>query len=136
MSVPQIAVVDEPVTGGPEEEPIQWSDLRQIRNYQYNSMQADELLVVLTAAIAAAEDVSVREIPGPPLWETIDIRALEKILFERTGTPTSQAVGGVVTFQYLDYVVVVSSGGSIELYEPSDADDDATPNDSRSQPTS
>lgn len=135
MNVPQIAIVDEPVTGRPGEEPIRWSDLRQVRNYQYDSMQAGELLLVLTAAIAAAEDVSVREVPGPPLWETIDIGALEKTLFGDTDTPPSQAVGGVVTFRYHDYVVVVSSDGSIELYEPSDTDDDPTSNGSRTQPS-
>lgn len=85
---------------------------------------------LLTTLVALVEGECGDVVAAPPLSETVDCDALERLLDD--GTWAANVVS--VTFPYRGVVVRVTGGGRIELYDDSDAvlarpmpfDDDAT----------
>lgn len=84
----------------------------------YESESQDELTTAVAMAIADAAGVSPREAGAPPIYEFVDVAALEDILFGISvgETPQEQAVG--IEFRYYGYLVTLNSDGMIRIYEP------------------
>ena len=94
-----------------------WSQVAQ-RNYEPDGQ--GELTTTIIYAIAEAKDVSPTEVKSPPLYESVDVPAIEDAFFgPDTATESRQGVG-TVAFQYTDYLVKVRSDGWIHVYEPSE----------------
>jgi len=87
---------------------------------QYDSDGNGELTTAIIEAIAAAEGVSPREIQSPPLYESVDLPAIEDAFFGPEISDGSRQGAGTVEFQYTDYLVNVQSDGWIRVYEPTE----------------
>jgi hypothetical protein len=68
--------------------------------------ESDSLLLAIVNAVAAVENVSATSLP--PLSETVDVEALERVV-------ESGGDGFVVSFTYAGYHVVVT-GELVEVY--------------------
>lgn len=117
MAPPGIKNTEKPAPECPKKEPIQWSDLTQIQKRQFDPNDDNELIAMLIEMVATAEGTSTEALTSAPLYEAVDIEALERVLFESPKRTTSPAVNGVVAFRYHDYVVTLSGDGCIELYQ-------------------
>lgn len=68
-----------------------------------------------TVVTAVAKAASVEPVELPPLYETIDPDALDKLL---GASPTgSRSYNGYVTFGYADHSVTVHADGEIVVHE-------------------
>ncbi len=106
---------DDPTSGGD----THWSQVAQ-RHYEPNGQ--GELTTAIVYAIAEAEGVSPSEVKSPPLYESVDVPAIEDAFFGPDVTAGSRQGVGTVEFQYTDYLVKVRSDGWIQVYEPTEAD--------------
>ena len=79
-----------------------------------------ELTTAIIYAIAEAEGVSPSEVQSPPLYESVDVPAIEDAFFGPNGDKESRQGIGTVEFQYTDYLVNVQSDGWIRVYEPTE----------------
>jgi hypothetical protein len=89
------------------------------RHYEPNGQK--ELTTVIIYTIAEADGVSPSEVRSPPLYEVVDVPAIENAFFGRVGGDSRRGVG-TVEFQYTDYLVNVRSDGWVHVYEPTDTD--------------
>ncbi|RQG95097.1 HalOD1 output domain-containing protein [Natrarchaeobius chitinivorans] len=96
-----------------------WSQLAQ-RHYEPNGQ--GELTTALVFAIAEAKGVSPPEVKSPPVYESVDIPAIEDAFFGPDLAGDSRQGVGTVEFQYTNYLVKVRSDGWIQVYEPTEAD--------------
>jgi len=94
-----------------------WSQVAQ-RNYEPDGQ--GELTTTIIYAIAEAEDVSPTEVKSPPLYESVDVPAIEDAFFGADVSGDSRQGGGTVEFQYTDYLVKVRSDGWVQVYETTD----------------
>jgi hypothetical protein len=83
---------------------------------RYDSDQTEQLVGELVDAIAEAEGISDPNFLSPPLYDSVDVGALEKTLFRDSESHDSSQVDGFVRFRYLDYVVTVEGNGRIRVY--------------------
>ncbi|WP_226011999.1 HalOD1 output domain-containing protein [Halomicrobium salinisoli] len=70
------------------------------------------------ATVVARSVASVRGVPVdgfPPLYEAVDLEALER-LFDDRGE-------GVVAFKYREFWVVVTASGTVSVHEDADVED-------------
>lgn len=63
-------------------------------------------------SIAAEENVEPTEL-GPPLYETVDLEALDKLVESASTGPTGSSC--LVEFVYMGYSISVSTAGDVEL---------------------
>ncbi|MCL9814193.1 HalOD1 output domain-containing protein [Natranaeroarchaeum aerophilus] len=103
----------------PSEANTHWSQVAQ-RHYRPDGKR--ELTTVIVYAIAEAEDRSPGEIKSPPLYESVDVPAIEAAFFGPDVTENSRQGVGTVEFQYTGYLVKVRSDGWVQVYEPAEAD--------------
>lgn len=96
-----------------------WSQLAQ-RHYEPNGQ--GELTTALVFAIAEAKGISPSEVKSPPLYESVDVPAIEDAFFGPDVADESRQGIGTVEFQYTNYLVKVRSDGWIQVYEPTEAD--------------
>lgn len=107
---------------GPENATTQTStDTRwsQVTQRHYKPEGPRELTTAVIYAIAEAEYVSPSEIKSPPLYEWVDVAAVNDALFETNGSDGSPE--GSVEFRYTNYFVNVRSDGWIRVFEPTDS---------------
>ncbi|QLD84387.1 hypothetical protein HWV23_01230 [Natronomonas halophila] len=97
-----IATIDEP--------------LETVAERRYEPAETDRLVGTLVDAIVEAEGISDRDFLSPPLYDAIDVEALERTLFRDPEEFDSCQVDGFVRFQYLDYTVTVEGDGRITVY--------------------
>jgi len=95
-----------------------WTQVAQ-RHYEPNGQ--GELTTAIVYAIAEGDGVSPSEVKAPPLYESVDVPAIEDAFFGQDVTGESRQGVGTVEFQYTEYLVKVRSDGWIQVYEPSDA---------------
>jgi len=105
-----------------EDDPIgsaetHWSQVVQ-RHYEPDGH--GDLTTAIVYAIAAAEGVSPSEIKSPPLYECLDVPAIENAFFGSGVSEGSRQGTGTVEFHYTDYLVQIRSDGWIQVYEPSE----------------
>ena len=97
---------------------MHWS---QVAQRHYEPTGPGELTTAIVYAIAEGEGVSPIEVKSPPLYESVDVPAIENAFFGPDGTDDSRQGVGTVEFQYTDYLVKVQSDGWIRVYEPTEA---------------
>ncbi|KZX49592.1 hypothetical protein AV929_20655 [Haloarcula sp. K1] len=94
----------------------------QVAQRHYEPNGQGELTTAIIYAIAEADGVSPREVKSPPLYDSVDVPAIEKAFFRpNVGAGSRQGVG-TVEFQYTDYLVKVQSDGWVRVYDPTEAD--------------
>lgn len=81
--------------------------------------KSDGLTTTIVYAVAEAEGIAPRDLKHPPLFDVVDISALEAAFFgnhdgDRVHDPNSST-----EFMYRDYRVVVKSDGWVHVYERS-----------------
>jgi len=108
-----------------EEEPTTksktgWS---QVTQRHYDPEGNEELTTVIVYAIADARGVSPIEVKSPPLYEVVDVPAIENTFFGPDVAGESRQSVGTVEFQYTNYLIQVESDGWVQLYESTGTDD-------------
>lgn len=76
-----------------------------------------ELTTAIVFALADAEGVAPSELRSPPLYECVDVPAIEDAFFGPDVSGGGQQGVGTVEFGYTDYRVEVRSDGWIRVYE-------------------
>ncbi|MFC7202508.1 HalOD1 output domain-containing protein [Haloferax namakaokahaiae] len=89
---------------------------------QYEPEDGGELTAAIVYAIAEAKGVAPMELKSPPLYDSVDVPAIEAAFFGPDVTNGSRQGVGNVEFQYTDYLVKVRSDGWIQVYEATNAD--------------
>ena len=104
---------DDPAAGGER-------DVSQVAQRHYDPDGNGGLTTAIIYAIAAAEGVEPVEVKSPPLYESVDVPAIEDAFFGPDVAGSSRQGVGTVEFSYADYLVSIGSDGWIQIYEPSD----------------
>jgi hypothetical protein len=105
-----------------ELQPDRGAHWRQVAQRHYDPDRDGELTTAIVFAVADAAGVSPKEIKSPPLYEIVDVAAIEDALFGPE-TPTDSRPGtGSVEFRYTDYLVTIGSDGWIQVYEAIETD--------------
>jgi hypothetical protein len=94
----------------------------QVAQQHYKPDGSDELVSDIAIAIADAKEIDPTELKSPPLYECIDVEALEDTLFSQETATESTEGTGTIEFQYTDNLVKVRSDGWIQVFEPSHTD--------------
>lgn len=81
----------------------------------YDPMTDGELVIAMVSAIADARGVSPLDLRSPPLYDCIDVGALEDAFFGPDGTVNTGV--RAVEFPYVEFRVKVSSDGRIQIFE-------------------
>jgi hypothetical protein len=81
---------------------------------RYDPDGDDELSTAIVRTIAVAEDVATDDVSIPPLYDCVDVEALERVLFGTADTPGD---ADRATFQCGMYRVAVVADGWIRVYE-------------------
>ncbi|MFD1514023.1 HalOD1 output domain-containing protein [Halomarina rubra] len=97
------------------------ADWMRVARRFYDPDLDEELTTAITFAVAAASDRPPSEMALPPLYDCVDVSALEQTLFG-AGQHSRETVG-IVEFRYTDYLVTVSSEGWVTVYEPTGVGD-------------
>ena len=95
----------------------------QVAQRHYEPDGNTELTTTIIYAIAEAEGVSPSGVKSPPLYESVDVPAIEHAFFGPDAATESRQGVGTVAFQYTEYLVKVRSDGWIHVYEPSEPDE-------------
>jgi hypothetical protein len=96
-----------------------WSQVTQ-RHYEPDGK--GELTSAVVYAVAECEGVSPTDVKSPPLYEFVDVPAIEDAFFGPEVASDSRRGVGTVEFQYANYLVTVRSDGWIRIYEPTEPD--------------
>jgi hypothetical protein len=88
----------------------------------YDPTEDEELTTALVFAIAAAKGVSPTKVKSPPLYESVDVPAIENAFFGPDVAGDSRQGVGTVEFQYTDYLVKIRSDRWIQVYELTEPD--------------
>lgn len=100
-------------------ETVEW---RSVANRAFEHDGKGDLSTEITAAIADAEGAEIASVMSPPLFEVIDIFALEELFSGHPYGKCSRACTGQVQFRYRGFRVTVSSDGRIDVAKPVDDD--------------
>lgn len=109
------AMGDEPASGAD----THWSQVAQ-RHYEHNGN--GELTTAIVYAIAEADGVCPTEVKSPPLYEVVDVSAIEDAFFGPDVAGDSRQGVGTIEFRYTNYLVKVQSDGWVHIYEPIETD--------------
>jgi hypothetical protein len=82
---------------------------RQVVQRRHDPAREFDLAATVAFAVAEAEGVDPTALDGPPLYESVDVAALEAALFG------GDHVAGSVTFRYAGYRVEVGSDGWVRV---------------------
>lgn len=105
---------DDPTAAGT----TQW---RHVTQHRYEPDEDAELTAAILFAVADAESVPASAVCDPPLYDVVDVEAMERVLFEDGSQLGSGAVSGTVGFRYRAELVRVRSDGWILVYVPSES---------------
>lgn len=94
------------------------TDWQPVTQRPYDRDGPEDLTTTVIEAIAAAEGVDVVAIRDPPLYDVVDIAAIEAGCFGSAVTGKRRDPEGVVEFQYYGYRVRISSDGWVTVLEP------------------
>lgn len=96
-------------------EVVEW---RSVTHRLFDHDEKGDLSTEITAAVADAEDASVTTITSSPLFEVVDIFALEELFFGHSVGESNRDCVGQVQFHYRGFCVTVTSAGRITVAEP------------------
>lgn len=94
---------------------LEW---RPVSHRSFERVGDGDLSYEITAAIADAEGVAVTTITSPPLFEVVDVFALEEMFFGHPKGGISHDCTEQVQFRYRGFRVMVTSDGRIIVTEP------------------
>lgn len=80
----------------------------------YDPTAYRDLTTVIVGAIADAADVPISEVLSPPLYEVVDVAAMEAALFGRRGG-SGNGTESAVEFRYNQYKVRVEDDGWVTV---------------------
>jgi len=104
--------------GGEPHAGIDTSQWVQVNQASYDRESDGELVTALVEAIADAKDADPLDSEKmPPLYESLDVGALEDTFFGPSGAKRAPQDGGIVTFHYTEYKVALRADGWIFVYE-------------------
>ena len=83
----------------------------------YDPDRDGELTASIVFAIADAACIPASEVSPPPLYDVIDVSAVENLLFNGGPRDSSEQLDTIITFHYLDYLLSIRSDGRIAVYE-------------------
>ncbi len=93
------------------------TDWELVVQLPFDADGGDELTSAVITAVAEAEGVRPREVKTPPLYEVVDVSALESAFF---GSQTIDGSGDghlSVEFMYRGHRILVRSDGWVQVYE-------------------
>lgn len=90
----------------------------QVGQRKYDPERDADLTTPIVYVLAEAEGVSPTELKTPPLYDVIDVPAVEASFFGSDVTGRTRQGTGTTTFRYNQYLVNVRSDGWIQVYEP------------------
>lgn len=93
---------------------------RQLKQRLYDPDQTGDLTTEIVYAIGEAADVPPSDVKSPPLYETIDVAAIEETFFSSDNENESRQGIGTIEFRYVEYRIKVRSDGWIQVYEPTE----------------
>lgn len=93
-------------------------DLTFVTQTHYDRESHRDLTTEIIFAIAAAADVAPSEVKDPPLYECVDIAAIEDGFFSPKDNGQTRDCEGSVAFWYDQYHVEVASDGWITDSKP------------------
>jgi hypothetical protein len=85
----------------------------------YDPSELRELTTVIVGAIAESEGISITAVRSPPLYEVVDVAAMEQALFGRTNVSPNGAESAV-EFRYNEYKVSVEEDGWVTVSRRAD----------------
>jgi len=94
----------------------------QVAQRHYEPDGQGELTTAIIYAIAEAEGVPPSAVTLPPLYESVDVPAIEGTFFGPDISDESRQCAGAVEFRYADYLVTVRSDGRVRVFEPTEPD--------------
>lgn len=100
-----------------DREATEW---RVIEQRAYDPADGPELTTVVIEAIAAASGADVRRIKDPPLYEAVDIVAVNDALFGPFENGRRDVTGGSIDFEYRGYRITVRGDGWVQVAEQVD----------------
>lgn len=87
---------------------------------KYDPASDHSLAVAIVQAVATLEGVSVEALQDSPLHDSIDIGAVESLLFRPYPNGTDGPATSTVTFRYRSYLITIRGDGVLQF---SDTDD-------------
>ena len=85
----------------------------------YDPTESRDLTTVIVGALAEAEGVSITEVLSPPLYDVVDVAAIEEALFGRRNV-SQNGTESAVEFRYNEYKVGVEADGWVTVSKRSD----------------
>ena len=80
----------------------------------YDPATSRDLTTVIVGAIAEAEGVSITEVLSPPLYDVVDVAAMEDALFGRPEV-SENGTKSAVQFRYNEHKVTVEADGWVTV---------------------
>lgn len=93
------------------------TDWEQATQRLYKPDKDGELTTAVVFAIADVMGVSPDEVKSPPLYETVDVAAIEDAFFGFGSEEGAQEGTGSVEFRYTETLVKVRSDGWIQVFK-------------------
>lgn len=81
---------------------------------QFDPTASRDLTTVIVSAIAEAEGVPMAEVLSPPLYDVVDVAAMEQALFGRPDV-SGNGTDSAVEFRYNEYRVNVEADGWVTV---------------------
>ncbi|MFC6954534.1 HalOD1 output domain-containing protein [Halorubellus litoreus] len=92
-------------------------DMRLVVQTLYDPDQDDELGTKVVDVVTSLPEVDTDDFWDlPPLYDAVDVDAVERTFFGRETSGVDRLVQGIVSFEYLEHVITVRDDGWIFVY--------------------
>lgn len=102
------------------DEPTGRDGWQLVEQRAYDRADSFDLTVVIVEAVAAAEGVGIMDIDAPPLYDVVDVAAIEDSFFGTRVAGKRRDSVGSVDFEYHGFRATVRSDGWVQVTEPTD----------------
>lgn len=93
---------------------------RQVAQRHYEPDGDGDLTTAIVFTIADAKNVSPAEMKPPPLYESVDVAAIDDAFFGLNREDAARQGTGTIKFRYTEYLVKIRSDGWIQVYAPTE----------------
>lgn len=93
----------------------------EVTQRHYDPGGRRELTTTIVFAVAEAEGVPPSELRSPPLYDAVDVPAIENAFFGANGDRGSRKGVGSIEFRYTGYLVTVRNDGWVQVSRPTGA---------------
>lgn len=98
-------------------------DWTQVAQRTYDRTRDGDLTTSIVYALAEAAGVEPRDLRSPPLYEVVDVPAIEETFFGPDVAENGRRSVGTTTFRYDQYLVKVRSDAWVQIYRMTDSDE-------------